>query len=238
MKGGYYMLIIIDPGHGGFDPGGGSNNLWREKDMVLKISLYQNRRFKELGVPSVMTRYADDTLPPQERIRIINRLITGETITISNHINIGGGKGAEVIHSIRDSEDLGRIIAIEIEKTGQNIRSVYTRTNALGNDYYFVIRETPRSQTIIIEYGFADNNDDQQRIFYNWPALAEAVVRGVCIYWNIPYTLPPFTVYTVRPKDSLYKIAHEFSTTIARIKIDNHLTSDDILVGQDIYIYR
>jgi len=232
------MLIIIDPGHGGFDPGGGSNNLWREKDMVLKISRYQNRRFRELGIPSRMTRTTDETLPPQERIRRINNLIVENTITISNHINIGGGKGAEVIHSIRDEPKLGRMIALEIEKTGQNIRNVYTRMNALGNDYYFIIRETPRSQTIIVEYGFADNADDQQRIFYNWPALAEAVVRGVASYLNVPYSLPPFTVYTARPGDSLYTIAQTFSTTIDRIKKENNLTSDQILVGQELYIYR
>ena len=232
------MLVILDPGHGGFDPGGGSNNLWKEKDMVLKISLYQKRRFIELGVPAVITRPSDETLSPQERIKVINRFIVGDTITISNHINVGGGKGAEIIHSIRDEPTLGRLIAVEIEKTGQNIRNVYTRTNALGNDYYFVIRETPRSQTIIVEYGFADNTDDQQRIFFNWPALAEAVVRGVCLYWGIPYTIPTFTVYTARPGDSLYKIAHDFSTTIDKIKKDNNLFSDQILIGQDIYIYR
>ena len=232
------MLVIIDPGHGGFDPGGGSNNLWREKDMVLKISQYQNRRFRELGIPSVMTRTTDETLTPRERVRRINSLIVPDTITISNHINVGGGKGGEIIHSIRDAPTLSRLIALEIEKTGQNIRNIYTRMNALGNDYYFVIRETPRSQTIIVEYGFADNPDDQQRIFYNWPALAEAVVRGGAAYFNVPYSLPAFTVYTARPGDSLYKIAQTFSTTIDRIKRDNNLTSDQILVGQELYIYR
>ena len=29
------MQIIIDPGHGGFDPGGGSNNFFKEKDLNL-----------------------------------------------------------------------------------------------------------------------------------------------------------------------------------------------------------
>src|SRR5690606_34238020 len=101
-------------------PGGGSNNLWREKDMVLKISQYQNRRFRELGIPSVMTRTTDETLTPRERVRRINSLIVPDTITISNHINVGGGKGGEIIHSIRDAPTLSRLIALEIEKTGQN----------------------------------------------------------------------------------------------------------------------
>lgn len=232
------MLVIIDPGHGGWDPGGGSNNLWLEKDINLKISQYQKRRFDELGIPATLTRTTDETLPPAERIRRINSLIVDDTLVISNHINSGGGKGAEVIYSIRDQPTWGLMIASEVEKTGQNIRNVYTRRNSLGNDYYFVIRETPNAETIIMEYGFADNESDQQRLLYNWAALAEAVVRGTANYLNVPYSPPRFISYTVRRGDSLYSIARNFNTTIDKIKRDNNLTSNTIYPGQQLFIYR
>lgn len=232
------MLVIIDPGHGGWDPGGGSNNLWLEKDINLKISQYQKRRFDELGIPATLTRTTDETLPPAERIRRINSLIVDDTLVISNHINSGGGKGAEVIYSIRDQPTWGLMIASEVEKTGQNIRNVYTRRNSLGNDYYFVIRETPNAETIIMEYGFADNESDQQRLLYNWAALAEAVVRGTANYLNVPYSSPRFISYTVRRGDSLYSIARNFNTTIDKIKRDNNLTSNTIYPGQQLFIYR
>lgn len=232
------MLVIIDPGHGGWDPGGGSNHLWQEKDKNLQISDYQNRRFAELGIPSTLTRTTDETLPPAERVRRINSLIVDDTLVISNHINNGGGKGAEVIHSVRDQPTWGLMIAEEIEKTGQNIRNVYTRRNALGNDYYFIIRETPNAETIIVEYGFADNVDDQQRLLYNWPALAEAVVRGTANYLNHPYTPPNFISYTVRQGDSLFSIAQNFNTTIDQIKRDNNLVNNTIHPGQQLFIYR
>lgn len=232
------MLVILDPGHGGWDPGGGSNNLWLEKDLVLNISKYQDRRFKELGIPSTLTRYYDENLSPQERIYRINSLLIEDTIVISNHINSGGGKGAEIIYSIRDQPTLGLLIATEVEKTGQNIRNVYTRRNALGNDYYFIIRDTPLAETIIIEYGFADNTDDQQRLFYNWPALAEAVIRGTANYLSVPYAPPNFIVYTVRAGDSLFKIAKNFSTTIDKLKKENNLVANELTIGQQLYIYR
>ena len=41
-------MIIIDAGHGGWDPGGGSNEYFKEKEMTKKISDYQKRRFDEL----------------------------------------------------------------------------------------------------------------------------------------------------------------------------------------------
>lgn len=232
------MLVIIDPGHGGWDPGGGSNNLWLEKDKNLQISLYQKRRFDELGIPATLTRTSDETLSPAARIARINSLIVDDTLVISNHINSGGGKGAEVIYSIRDQPTWGLMIAAEIEKTGQNIRNVYTRRNSLGNDYYFVIRQTPNAETIIVEYGFADNADDTQRLAYNWAALAEAVVRGTANYLNVPYTPPSFISYTVRAKDSLYTIARNFSTTIDKIKRDNNLKTNTIYPDQQLFIYR
>ena len=232
------MLVIIDPGHGGWDPGGGSNNIWLEKDKNLQISLYQKRRFDELGIPATLTRTTDETLSPAARVARINSLIVDDTLVISNHINSGGGKGAEVIYSIRDQPTWGLMIAAEIEKTGQNIRNVYTRRNSLGNDYYFVIRQTPNAETIIVEYGFADNVDDTQRLVYNWAALAEAVVRGTANYLNVPYTPPSFISYTVRANDSLYTISRNFNTTIDKIKRDNNLTSNTIYPGQQLFIYR
>jgi len=232
------MLVIIDPGHGGWDPGGGSNDIWLEKDKNLQISKYQDRRFSELGIPSTLTRNTDETLSPAQRIARINSLIIDDTLVISNHINNGGGKGAEVIYSIRDQPTWGVMIASEVEKTGQNIRNVYTRRNSLGNDFYFIIRQTPNAETIIMEYGFADNQDDIQRIAYNWPALAEAVVRGTANYLNVPYTPPNFISYTIRAGDSLYSIATNFNTTIDKIKRDNNLTSNTVYPGQQLFIYR
>ena len=44
-------MVIIDAGHGGSDPGGGSNQYWKEKDLNLKISLYEYERLKQLGIP-------------------------------------------------------------------------------------------------------------------------------------------------------------------------------------------
>ena len=39
-----YGYLIIDAGHGGFDPGGGSNIYFKEKDLTLKISNYMKTK--------------------------------------------------------------------------------------------------------------------------------------------------------------------------------------------------
>ncbi|OAJ73822.1 hypothetical protein AYJ08_00650 [Brevibacillus sp. SKDU10] len=62
-------ILIIDPGHGGTDPGAVGNGL-KEKDLTLQISLYQFERFKELGVSVALTRSTDKDLSPANRTHI------------------------------------------------------------------------------------------------------------------------------------------------------------------------
>lgn len=86
-------MIIIDAGHGGSDPGALNGDII-EKDYTLKISNYMYDRFKELGIPAVITRSDDVTLSPGDRINVINPYIKStDDIVISNHLNAGGGDG-------------------------------------------------------------------------------------------------------------------------------------------------
>ena len=79
--------IVIDPGHGGDDPGSSGNGIV-EKDLNLKISQYMFDRLKDLGVPVTMTRTTDETLDPTERV---NRILdaygdSSNVIVISNDV--------------------------------------------------------------------------------------------------------------------------------------------------------
>lgn len=225
-------MVIIDAGHGGFDPGGGSNIYFKEKDLTLKISNYMKKRFDELGIPSVLVREGDITLDPTSRINKVASLgATSNDILISNHINSGGSKGGEVIYSIRGNNTLPSLIGKELNKAGVPIRNVYTRRGRTGLDYYFILRQTAPNNAMIVEYGFADDESDTYRLIYNWPSLAEATVKAVSDYLGINYSAPNTITYIVKPNDSLYKIAEKYGTTTTKIKNLNNLTSDTIYPG-------
>lgn len=183
-------ILIIDAGHGGQDSGGGSNEHWLEKEFVLEISKYQYKRFKGLGISVQLTRDDDIYLYSSQRAKIVRD--SGAKYCISNHINAGGGEGAETIHSVHSDGKLAREILNELEKAGQKIRRAFFRTlsNSPDLDYYFMHRETGSVQTVIVEYGFADNERDTQRLLKNWKAYAESVVRGVCNYIGYRYEAP------------------------------------------------
>lgn len=183
-------LLIIDPGHGGKDPGGGSNVHWKEKDLVLQISLYMRDRFKALNIPVAMTREDDRTLEPSDRTKVVRD--SGATFCISNHINAGGGRGWEIIHSIHDEGNLAKEIGQEFGKLPIPKRRIFTRTleKSRKRDYYYMHRETGSVATNIIEYGFADNQDDTRYLLEHWKDMAEAVVKAFCEFVGEPYRSP------------------------------------------------
>lgn len=183
--------LILDPGHGGKDEGGGSNDLWKEKNLVLDISRYQEERFRELGIPVAMTRREDVYLSPSERTRLVRE--SGASVCISNHINAApspSARGVETIHSIYSDGALARAIYEAVVAEGMPGRRVFTREGADGKDYYFMHRETGKVETVIVEYGFATNPGDKRLLKNHWRAYAEAVVRAYCRHAGHVYTAP------------------------------------------------
>lgn len=233
--------IVIDPGHGGSDPGAVANNL-KEKDYSLLISKYMYDRFKELGVPVKLTRDTDITLSPRERTNKVKSFYGDgkDVIVISNHLNAGGGDGAEVIYALRNSSNLSKKILNELEKEGQNIRKYYQLRlpSNPSKDYYFMHRDTPNNETVIVEYGFIDSpEDDVEQIKRNYKEYAEAVVRAVADYKGIKYTAPLGSdYYTVKKGDTLWDIANKYGTTVSKLKSLNNLKSNVLQVGQTLKV--
>lgn len=199
-------------------------------------------RFKELGVPVRLTRDTDITLSPKERTNKVKSFFGDgkDVIVISNHLNAGGGDGAEVIYALRNTSTLSRKILEEIEKEGQNIRKYYQLrlpSNPI-KDYYFMHRDTPNNETVIVEYGFVDSTkDDVEQIKNNYEKYAEAVVRAVADYKGIKYTSPVGgDYYTVKKGDSLWSIANKFGTTVKKLKEINKLSTNVLKVGQTLKI--
>jgi len=78
--------VVVDPGHGGHDPGAIGVSGTREKDAVLQIGLKLARKLKdELGLDVVMTRSTDVFIELQERTAIANKV--GADLFISVHAN-------------------------------------------------------------------------------------------------------------------------------------------------------
>lgn len=233
--------VVLDSGHGGEDPGTIANGI-TEKDYTLKISEYIHNRLDEMGVPNAMTRTSDATLTPSERPKKVQSFYGNgsDVIVVSNHINAGSGDGAEIIYALRNNDTFARKIATEFENAGQNVRKYYQRRlpSNPAKDYYYIMRDTPNNETVIVEYGFADSTgDDVSQLKNNWENLAEAVTKAIVEYAGGKYVAPAGSnYYTVKSGDSLWSISKKFGITVDELKSANNLSSNLLSVGQNLII--
>jgi len=236
--------VIIDAGHGGVDSGAVGNGL-QEKDLNLQASKYMYERLRELGIPAKMTRTDDEYLPKNERIKRVKELYNDSpnTILIANHINSGGGEGAEIVYSLKNDSTLADMALNNIGEAGQIKRKVYQRRlpENPNKDYYYILRETGNTEPILVEYGFIDSTRDSQKLKNNLNNYVEGVVKAIAEYAGYTYYPPGSSggtngTYVVQRGDTLYGIAKKFGVSVDDIKKWNSLNSDILQVGQTLKV--
>jgi N-acetylmuramoyl-L-alanine amidase len=129
-------LVVLDPGHGGKDPGATAFGL-NEKDLVLQIALKMEAELKRLGADVRMTRRDDRYLKLSERTELANRWEAD--VFVSVHINaLPAGRhatGAEIylmaLPSDKDAMQLALIENKELDSNGDASGGSDKRTRLL-----------------------------------------------------------------------------------------------------------
>lgn len=119
------------------------------------------------------------------------------------------------------------------------VRKYYQRRlpSNSSKDYYYIIRETPNNQTLIVEYGFLDNAADAERLKNNYKKYAEAVVRAVTLYGGYKYVpVSGSNYYVVKKGDSLWSIARKYGLSVAELKALNNLSSNTLHIGDTLLV--
>ena len=95
--------VMIDPGHGGYDPGACGNGL-QEKDITLAIALQLSPLLVSNGIGVGLTRIGDyapnhleNDLNGELNARVTISDDYGADLFVSIHVNAGGGTGQEVL---------------------------------------------------------------------------------------------------------------------------------------------
>lgn len=107
-----------------------------------------------------------------------------------------------------------------------------------SKDYYFIQRDTGVTEPVTVEYGFLDSTgDDVNQLKNNYENYAEAVVKAVSQYANLPYkSVAGGNSYVVQKGDSLYSISKKLNVPIEELKEANNLTSNLLNIGQILVI--
>lgn len=155
--------IVVDPGHGGYDPGVGSHG-FAEKDINLAISLILRDYLQQGGARVVMTRETDmDFLQfvagPKKKQDMKNRLIIVEEskadliLSIhSNAISSSYWSGAQTFYQEGDEE--GKMLAELIQN--EMIRVLQNTDRKIKTGDFVLLRESSMPG-VVIEVGFLSN---------------------------------------------------------------------------------
>jgi N-acetylmuramoyl-L-alanine amidase len=113
-----HPLVVIDPGHGGYDPGTQSSSGVLEKDLALQIAMRLKSSLESRGIRAEITRDSDIFLSLPERTRIANR--DGADLFVSIHLNSSPNTettGIEVYY-LNNTTDRATIRLARMENAG------------------------------------------------------------------------------------------------------------------------
>lgn len=95
QRGNSIRKIVIDPGHGGHDPGATGPDGIKEKNITLRIGTMLADKLRSMGFDVIMTRDKDVFIPLEERTAIAN--MSNADIFISIHANASLSRRAKGI---------------------------------------------------------------------------------------------------------------------------------------------
>nr|WP_060596918.1 N-acetylmuramoyl-L-alanine amidase [Bacillus pumilus] len=171
--------IMLDPGHGGHDPGAVANGM-KEKDLVLKIAKKTKAILEKVYGASVkLTRSTDVYIDLSQRARLANNW--GADYFTSIHINAGGGTGFETFRfdKLSAASSTGKQQKIVHDSIFKKIKEKAGDRGTKSKNLA-VLRET-KMPAILTENLFIDRKEDaallKQDSFLN--LLAEGHAEGI-----------------------------------------------------------
>jgi N-acetylmuramoyl-L-alanine amidase len=163
------LVVVIDAGHGGIDPGKVGINQALEKDINLVIARKVKRYLELSDVEVIMTREGEEGLYQPEdsnkkvqdmknRVALIDS--SGADLAVSIHQNSYSEeyvKGAQVFYYATSLQ--GKSMAEMMQKTMTEVLDKDNRREAKANDSYYLLKKT-QTPIIIAECGFLSNSEE------------------------------------------------------------------------------
>ncbi|WP_179295520.1 N-acetylmuramoyl-L-alanine amidase [Bacillus sp. FJAT-45350] len=175
--------IVVDPGHGGKDPGATAFGVM-EKEIVLRTGLELQKMLEEAGAKIVMTRSNDTFIELSRRVEIANNAKADSFISI--HANAAGNQaahGTETYWNRNHSNTKSKELAEKIQK--ELIKKLKTNNRGVKEANFQVIRHTTMP-SVLVELGFITNEAEAKRMstekFHK--EAAEAIFEGVIEFYK------------------------------------------------------
>ncbi len=199
----YYneTVVVLDAGHGDFDPGAVARDGSEEKDVNLAITLKLRDIFEANGFAVAMTRTDDITMADEDASSVSarkktdtrNRVALAESfsdaVLISIHQNAfadASQHGTQMFYGTC-SEDSKRLAQSLMDSVVTHVQPDNTRPLKKGTDSIYILVHT-HTPTVLVECGFITNDGERARLrdeTYQ-RQLAYAIFLGYLDYLNAP----------------------------------------------------
>ncbi len=174
--------VVIDPGHGGPDPGAIGIGGIRETDVVLEVSKMVKKLLSEKGVKVRLTRKNEVDLDLPPRVSFANN--TDADIFVSIHANASRGKRKDIngLETFYYRGWRGRSLAKNIQKQILRV-SPGSPDRGVKQGRFYVIKNT-RMPAVLVEIGFLTGRLDARRLekVMHRKRLAYAISKGILEY--------------------------------------------------------
>jgi N-acetylmuramoyl-L-alanine amidase len=143
--------VVIDPGHGGRDPGARGNGLI-EKNITLLFAKQIKKSLQENGIEVYLTRSSDEYVYLQERANIADSFQAD--LFLSIHAN---GHENSLIRGMEIHSFAPNNIALKLENQFRDLPNAVYRGHYESN--FYVLRNTS-TPSLLIELGYVSNQAD------------------------------------------------------------------------------
>ncbi|MGB3311944.1 MAG: N-acetylmuramoyl-L-alanine amidase [Nodosilinea sp.] len=176
------VLVMLDPGHGGMDPGAVGIGGLQEKGVVLAVAQYTAAALQAQGVAVQMTRQSDQTVDLQPRATMAES--ARATVFVSIHANAVNMQRPEVngLETYYYS-DTGQVLATALQR--QVLGTMAMNDRGVRQARFLVLRRTSMPAALI-EIGFVTGAIDAPKLRDpRWQAqMGQAIAQGILNYLN------------------------------------------------------
>ncbi|MGA8115122.1 MAG: N-acetylmuramoyl-L-alanine amidase [Actinocatenispora sp.] len=173
--------IVIDPGHGGDDPGVVVPDgllRWTEADLVFDLASRLEGRLAAAGVQVHLTRNRDTWFPDKDRARFANDL--GADLMISLHADGHANPAAQGVATYHFGTEQGVSSTVGEQLAGLVEREIAARTGLLDCGSHakgWDLLRLTRMPAVRVELGYLTSPEDRARLVD--PAFRDTVVEAM-----------------------------------------------------------
>lgn len=173
------VVVVIDPGHGGKDPGAIGIGGIQEKRIVMSISQHIAQILEKQGVQVRLTRSSDYFVSLEGRSDMANRM--GADLFVSIHANSAGRNKSHVSGLETYYFQSGRNLAATIHRNV--LRRVNVNDRRVRQARFYVLRKSAMP-SVLVETGFVTGTEDAAKLSnYSYQKqMAEAIASGIIEY--------------------------------------------------------